>query len=305
MSTPLLDSFAAYLRMERGLAENTVASYLLDLAQFSNWLTVPLEKAKRENVQKFLAESLKGGTDARSVTRKTFSLRRFYCFLLDEGTIRKDPTLGIPLPKREKKVQYAISQAEVEAMVASLGASPHDLRDRAILLLLFGSGLRASELTNLKLQDISLETGIVQIWCGKGAKDGIVPLSSVSIAALREYLANGRPQLDPKSECLHLFVGRWSTHGHGKPFTRQNLYQCLARLSERVLGKRVSPHRFRAGCATALLEGGSDIRDTQRIMRHALIDTTQMYLGISMTFLRTNYYKFHPRAKGASDECSN
>ena len=181
-------------------------------------------------------------------------------------------------------------------MVASLGASAIDLRDRAILLLMFGSGLRASELTNLKLQDISLESGIVQIWCGKGAKDGIVPLSPVSVAALREYLEKGRPQLDPQGECPNLFIGRWSTHGRGKPFTRQNLYLCLAKLSKRVLGKRVSPHRFRAGCATALLEGGSDIRDTQRIMRHALIDTTQLYLGISMTFLRTNYYKFHPRA---------
>ena len=103
MTSPLFDEFANYLRMERGLAENTVASYLFDLAQFSNWLKMPLEKAKRENVQTFLAETLKGGTDARSVTRKTFTLRRFYCFLLDEGRIRKDPTLGIPLPKRETK----------------------------------------------------------------------------------------------------------------------------------------------------------------------------------------------------------
>jgi integrase/recombinase XerD len=298
MSTPLLDSFAAYLRMERGLAENTVASYLLDLAQFSQWLELPLEKAKRANVQKFLAETLAGGTDARSITRKIFTLRRFYCFLLDEGRIRKDPTLGIPLPKRDRKVQYAATLSEVEAMVASLGVSAIDLRDRAILLLLFGSGLRASELRNLKLTDISLETGIVQVWCGKGAKDGIVPLSSVSVAALREYLEKGRAQLDPNGECPYLFVGA-GRNNQGQQFTRQALYYRIADVSERVLGKRVSPHRFRAGCATALLEGGSDIRDTQRIMRHALIDTTQLYLGISMTFLRTNYYKFHPRAKGA------
>jgi integrase/recombinase XerD len=226
MSTPQLDAFAAYLRMERGLAENTVASYLLDLTQFSDWLKLPLEKAKRENVQKFLAEILSSGTDAGSVTRKTFALRRFYRFLLDEGKLKKDPTLGIPLPKRDRKVQYAATQAEVEAMVASLSVSPHDLRDRAILLLLFGSGLRASELTNLKLQDISLETGIVQIWCGKGAKDGIVPLSPVSVAALREYLEKGRPQLDPKSECPYLFVGRWSSHGRGNPLTHPS--QCTS-----------------------------------------------------------------------------
>jgi integrase/recombinase XerD len=296
MSNPLFNEFASYLRMERGLADNTVASYLLDLAQFSNWLKQPLAKAKRPDVQKFLAEMLAGGTDAHSVARKTFALRRFYCFLLDESTIRKDPTLGIPLPKQDRKVGYAVAQTEVEAMVASLGTSTLDLRNRAILLLMFGSGLRASELINLKLRDIDLESAIVQIWCGKGAKDGIVPLSPVSISALREYLEKSRPQLDPKGECPNLFVGRRSTHGRGKPFTRQNLYLCVAGLSKRVLGKRVSPHRFRAGCATALLEGGSDIRDTQRIMRHALINTTQLYLGISMSFLRTNYYKFHPRA---------
>ena len=259
MSNPLFNEFANYLRMERGLAENTVASYLLDLAQFSNWLKQPLEKAKRENVQKFLAATLKDGTRARSVTRKTFALRRFYCFLLDESKIRKDPTLGIPLPKQDRKVGYAVTQTEVEAMVASLGASTLDLRNRAMLLLMFGSGLRASELINLKLRDVDLESAIVQIWCGKGAKDGIVPLSPVSISALREYLEKSRPQLDPKAESPYLFVGRWGEHGRGQPFTRQNLHHCVSEISKRVLGKRVSPHRFRAGCATALLEGGSDI----------------------------------------------
>jgi integrase/recombinase XerD len=297
MTAPLFDEFAAYLRMERGLAENTVASYLLDLAQFSDWLKQPLEKAKRPDVQKFLAEVLAGGTDAHSVTRKTFALRRFYCFLLDESKIRKDPTLGIPLPKRDRKLQYAVTQTEVEAMAASLGSSALDLRDRAMLLLMFGSGLRASELINLKLQDIDLDDGIVQIWCGKGAKDGIVPLSPVSISALREYLEKGRPPLDPKGESSYLFVGAGRSNC-GRQFTRMNLYLRLAKISKQVLGKRVSPHRFRAGCATALLEGGSDIRDTQRIMRHAEIDSTQRYIGVSMTFLRTAYYKYHPRANG-------
>jgi len=304
MSTPLLDGFAAYLRMERGLAENTVESYLLDLAQFSQWLKLPLHKATRPKVQKFLASLLSHGETPSSVVRKLYALRRFYYFLLDEGTIRKDPTLGIPLPRREWKVQYAVTQAEVETMVSSLGTSPIDLRDRAILLLLFGSGLRASELRNLKLKDICLEACIVQVWCGKGAKDGLVPLNPVSIAALREYLEKGRPQLDPIGQSSYLFVGA----GHsncGQQFTRQALYYRIADISKRVLGKLVSPHRFRAGCATALLEGGSDIRDTQRIMRHAKIDSTQRYLGISMTFLRTAYYKFHPRAKGADDERSN
>jgi integrase/recombinase XerD len=296
MSDPLFSEFASYLRMERGLAENTVASYLLDLAQFSRWLNLPLEKAKRANVQTFLAEMLAGGVASSSVERKTFALRRFYCFLLDEGTIRKDPTLGIPCPKKNRKVQYAVTLAELDTMAASLGTGALDLRNRAMLLLMFGSGLRASELINLKLRDIDLESAIVQIWCGKGAKDGIVPLSPVSISALRDYLENGRTKLDPKAESPYLFVGRWGEHGRGQPFTRQNLYHCVSEISKRVLGKRVSPHRFRAGCATALLEGGSDIRDTQRIMRHALINTTQLYLGISMFFLRTNYYKFHPRA---------
>jgi integrase/recombinase XerD len=137
----------------------------------------------------------------------------------------------------------------------------------------------------------------VQIWCGKGAKDGIVPLSPVSISALREYLEKSRPLLDRKGECPYLFVAGGNLY-RGQQFTRQALYYRVAEISKRVLGKRVSPHRFRAGCATALLEGGSDIRDTQRIMRHAEIDSTQRYLGISMGFLRTAYYKFHPRANG-------
>ncbi len=294
-STPLLDDFASHLTMERGLADHTVSSYLLDLKIFSRQFERPIETADRAQVRQFLARQLATGVSPQTVTREVFSLRRFYDFLLDEEVITKNPMLGITLPKRQYKVQHAATLAELEAMVASLGSTPLDLRDRAALLLMFGSGLRASELLNLKLSDIDFEQGLLHVWCGKGSKDGIVPLNPVTISAIREYLEKGRPNFDPK--CPNLLLS-WKANYRGKQFTRQNLYQVVSKLSQRVLGKRLSPHRFRAGCATALLEGGSDLVDTQRIMRHASIDSTQHYLDVSMTFARTAYYASHPRAKG-------
>jgi integrase/recombinase XerD len=180
------------------------------------------------------------------------------------------------------------------ASLASLGSTPLDLRDSAALLLMFGSGLRATELLNLKLTDVKPEEGFVQVWCGKGSKDGVVPLNPLTITAIREYLEKGRPAFDPTGECPYLFVDR----RRGKQFTRQNLHKRIREISKRALGKELSPHRFRAGCATALLEGGSDLIDTQRIMRHASVDSTQRYMDVSMVFARKAYHTSHPRAKG-------
>jgi integrase/recombinase XerD len=286
--------------MERGLADNTVRSYVLDLESFARWFKHPIERADRAHVQKFLVQQLASGASPQTVMQKLFALRRFYNFLLDEETITKDPTLGIPLPKRAIKVQHAATLAEVEAMLASLaslGSTPLDLRDSAALLLMFGSGLRASELLNLKLTDVKPEQSIVQVWCGKGSKDGVVPLNPLTVAAIREYLEKGRPAFDSKGECPYLFVGRQQHCGSGG-ITRQNLYHRIREISKRVLGKELSPHRFRAGCATALLEGGSDLIDTQRIMRHASVDSTQRYLDVSMAFARKAYQTSHPRAEG-------
>jgi len=293
MNVSMRDAFCAYLRMERGLADNTVRSYILDLELFSRWFKHPIESADRAHVQKFLVHQLASGASPQTVMRKLFALRRFYNFLLDEETITKDPTLGIPLPKRAKKVQHAATLDELEASLASFGSTPLELRDRAELLLMFGSGLRASELLNLKLTDVKPEQGIVQVWCGKGSKDGVVPLNPLTVAAIREYLEKGRPAFDSKGECPYLFVGRQQHRG-----SRQNLYKRIREISKRVLGKELSPHRFRAGCATALLEGGSDLIDTQRIMRHASVDSTQRYLDVSMAFARKAYQTSHPRAEG-------
>ena len=141
-----------------------------------------------------------------------------------------------------------------------------------------------------------LENGVVRVWSGKGAKDGIAPLNRVAIAALNEYL-NVRPQLE-RSSSPFVFLGRYGTQ-----LTRQEIYLRVTEISMRALGRRISPHRLRAGCATALLEGGSDIRDTQKILRHASIDTTQRYLDLNLGFMRQAYYRSHPRARrGASSQ---
>ena len=299
-----IEQFGVYLNTERGCARNTTEAYFSDLQHFAEWLAEgwhgnppsTIEKADRYRIQKYLGELLTHGASPKTVGRKLYCLRRFYVFLLDEEVVTKNPAAAIQMPKVEVKVMSAITLEDLEKMVISLGASPLDIRDRAMLLLLYASGLRVSELIALKRQDLDLENGVVRVWSGKGAKDGIAPLNRVAIAALNEYL-NVRPQLE-RSSSPFVFLGRYGTQ-----LTRQEIYLRVTEISMRALGRRISPHRLRAGCATALLEGGSDIRDTQKILRHASIDTTQRYLDLNLGFMRQAYYRSHPRARrGASSQ---
>jgi integrase/recombinase XerD len=195
-SDDLVNSFLGYLRAERGAGENTLASYGHDVRNLSAWLEKPLLEATRIDLQKYISDSLKQGIGARSVARRLSCLRHFFRFLIDEEEIEIDPTRNLPVPKGWKTVPKPLSLTDLDSMVASLGSSWLDVRDKAILLTFFASGLRESELTALKVQDLDLDAGAAKVWDGKGGKDGIVPLSPPAIAALREYFANVRPKLD-------------------------------------------------------------------------------------------------------------
>lgn len=179
-------------------------------------------------------------------------------------------------------------------MVASLGSSFLHLRNRAILLTFFASGLRESELAALKLRDADLDASAVKIWDGNGGKDGIVPLNPPTVAALKRYLETARPAFAARGSSDSLFLGRW-----GRPLTRQQIYYIVRDVAQDALGKRVSPHMARHGFATALVEGGADIRDVQVLMRHAYVDTTAIYVHTDLNYLRRIYYASHPRARFA------
>ena len=291
-SDDLINRFLSYLRAERGAGENTLASYEHDVRNLSAWLEKPLLEATRIDLQRYISDSLKQGIGARSVARRLSCLRHFFRFLIDEEEIEIDPTRNLPVPKGWKTVPKPLSLTDLDSMVASLGSSWLDVRDKAILLTFFASGLRESELTALKVQDLDLDAGAAKVWDGKGGKDGIVPLSPPAIAALREYFANVRPKLANGGSEPYVFLGL-----RGRGLTRQQVYYRVRNIAKAAIGKRISPHFLRHGFATALMEGGADIRDVQALMRHSSVDTTAIYIHIDLKFLRKIYYDSHPRAR--------
>lgn len=290
----LIEGFLSYLRVERGARENTLANYEHDVRDFSAWFEKPLAETTRIALQKYIGESLKKGIGPRSVARRLSCLRHFFRFLIDEEEIKIDPTRNLPVPKGWKTVPKSMSLADFETMVRSLGSSWLDIRDKAMLLTFFASGLRESELAALKVQDLDLEAGSAKVWDGKGGKDGTVALSPPAITALREYFANVRPKLAGDGNEPFVFLGR-----HGRGLSRQQVYYRVRNVAKTALGKRISPHFLRHGFATALVEGGADIRDVQVLMRHSSVDTTAIYVHIDLKFLRSIYYASHPRARMA------
>jgi len=291
-NSDLIARFLVDLRAEHGASEHTVNNYEHDVRDLSSWLEKPLLEATRINLQKYISDSLARGIGARSVARRLSCLRHFFRFLIDEEQIENDPTRNLPAPKGWKTVPKALSLADLESMVSSLGSSWIDIRDKAILLTFFASGLRESELATLKVQDLDLDAGAAKVWDGKGGKDGIVPLSPRAIAAIREYFANVRPKLANGGSEPYVFLGR-----RGRGLTRQQIYYRVRDIAKAALGKRISPHFLRHGFATALMEGGADIRDVQVLIRHSSVDTTAIYVHIDLKFLRRIYYASHPRAR--------
>lgn len=291
-NTEWIARFLSYLRSEQGLSDNTVLNYEIDLRKFSGWLDKPFSSAHRIEIQRYLSDLMKTGLNPKTAGRRLACFRHFYRFLIDEDEITVNPTRNLPLPKTWKTIPKALGLADLDTIVASLGNSWLQIRDRAMLLTFFASGLRATELSSLKLSDVDLEAGAAKVWQGKGGKDGIVPLSPPAIAALNQYLEQVRPQLANDRSLSCVFLGR-----RGCPLTRQQIFYRIRAIAQTAVGKRVSPHFLRHGFATALVEGGADIRDVQVLMRHAFVDTTAIYVHTDLTYLRRIYYASHPRAR--------
>ena len=288
----LIADFVAYLQIERGAKENTLASYEHDVAVFSEWLGKSFTSAVRADLQRFIADSLESGISARTVARRLSCLRHFYRFLIDEEEIEGNPTRNIPVPRCWKTVPRSLGLVDLDKMIvhSKLGTSWLARRDTAMLLTFFASGLRESELAALCLEDLDLEAGSAKVWDGKGGKDGLVLLSPPAIAALKLYFETAPPF--PARKTSHVFL----TQGGYGPITRQGIYKRVRAIGEEALGRRISPHVLRHSFATSLIEGGADISDVQVLMRHAFIDTTCIYVHTDLTQLRKTYAS-HPRAR--------
>jgi integrase/recombinase XerD len=295
----LVLDFLAYLEFERGLSRNTLAAYRTDLLQYGEFLArrkLLATDARPVDVSEFLADLATGNgrpaCSAATINRKAACLRSFYKHLRREELVGEDPTAALDAPRRGRKLPQVLSHGEVNRLLAQpRGAEPAALRDRALLEVMYGCGLRASEAVDLEIADIDLERGFVRP-TGKGSKERIVPLGRQAAAALRQYMRSGRPELVGSSGEKKLFVNL-----RGTGLTRQGLYKIIRGHARTAgLDGKMSPHTLRHTFATHLLSGGCDLRSVQEMLGHADVSTTQMYTHLSGEEIKAVYFKAHPRA---------
>jgi integrase/recombinase XerD len=292
--------FLSYLRVERGLSQNTILAYGRDLKRFAAFLRKHekhrLEDVTREDIVDFLSSLYKEKMDSRSVARYLVSLRGIYKFAMMEGTVNIDPTENLESPKIRSSLPTYLRVDEIDKLLNAPDlATPIGLRDRAMLEVLYSSGLRVSELLNLRISDIDMRVGCVRC-IGKGDKERLVPIGRKAIGAVEQYLAQGRPKFArPSAPPPHnnvLFLTRL-----GKRISRVAIWKTLHNYGVRLgLRGRLTPHKLRHSFATHLLEGGADLRSVQLMLGHADISTTQIYTHVVEERLKQIYKAHHPRA---------
>ena len=293
----LLDAYLDHLRVERGLARNTLEAYSRDLTEFIHWVDETLEKPVRdlraEDLRFYFLGMGQAGMSARSVRRKTSSLRGLFRYLQKEGYMVEDPTELIDVPRLGTPLPKYLTMDEVDRLLAQPDpAEPLGIRNQAMLELLYATGLRVSELLALRLQDLNLEVGYVVAY-GKGKKERLVPVGEVALEKLKEYLSDVRPALDKTARARHLFLNR-----SGRGLSRQGFWKLLNRYALQAgITSPVTPHVMRHSFATHLLERGADLRSVQLMLGHASISTTQIYTHLNREKLKQIYQRHHPRAK--------
>lgn len=297
LNTGLLDEFSDALWLEDGLSRNTLDSYRNDLQLFSEWLkkhnpsNSMLTEATNSDLLEFLASRVAAKMKASTTSRELSSLKRFYRFLLRQGKIVTDPSLNIETPKLQRHLPESLSEKEVELLLSAPDlAQPLGLRDRAMLEALYASGLRVSELINLKYSQVSMDMGVLRVM-GKGRKERLAPLGEESLEWLNRYTKNARPLLLDGIVTDTIFVTT-----RGAAMTRQAFWYLIKRYAQLVgIAKQLSPHTLRHAFATHLLNHGADLRVVQLLLGHADISTTQIYTHIARERLKQLHAKHHPR----------
>ncbi|MDF0479954.1 site-specific tyrosine recombinase XerD [Vagococcus sp. PNs007] len=292
-----LKDYSHYLKVERGLSENTIVSYERDLKRYmlflDNQAIGSWDELDRYVILTFLRELTDEKKSAASITRMISSLRKFHQFLKQERYTDVDPMQHIETPKKAQKLPKALSQDEIVRLLEAPDTTDKfGIRDRAILEVMYATGLRVSELIGLKMSDLHLSLGLIQT-IGKGDKERIIPLGDIAIQWIEIYLERSRPKLSrPGQSDPHLFLNH-----HGKGFTRQGIWKNLAKhVKTAGIDKEVTPHTLRHSFATHLLENGADLRIVQELLGHSDVSTTQIYTHISKQRLADVYNDYFPRA---------
>ena len=290
----VIDRFVRAVWMENGLSENTLAAYQRDLRGLAAWLSqrgVSLPQASPEHLLGFLASKYRSGRALRSSARLLSSMRRFYRYLVREGQRGDDPTASIESPKMDRPLPHTLSESEVEALLNAPDVSePVGLRDRAMLELLYASGLRISELVALSCERINLNHGVVRV-VGKGDKERLVPVGDEAVLWVKRYSEDGRPKLLRKRSSDRLFVSRKATG-----ITRQAFWYRLRQYAVVAdIRGHLSPHTLRHAFATHLVNHGADLRVVQMLLGHSDLSTTQIYTHVARERLKQIHRTHHPR----------
>ena len=289
----IADQFINYLRVERGLADNTIQGYSNDLGCFFQFLESRSLSPLEVSLEQIMEHLSMIGRDlsARSVARNISSIKTFFRFLVAEDKIKNSPARLLETPRLSRRLPGILNQQEVEQLISQPDLSnPLGKRDRAMLEILYATGLRVSELVSLKVLNINLEAGYVRT-LGKGSKERIVPMGDKAIGAVKEYLSDVRPQLARRTNSVYLFL-----NSRGSPLTRQGFWKIIKKHGmEAGIKKKITPHRIRHSFASHLLEAGADLRSVQIMLGHADISTTQIYTHVTRERLKELHEKYHPR----------
>ncbi|MBW1915371.1 MAG: site-specific tyrosine recombinase XerD [Deltaproteobacteria bacterium] len=289
----LLDQFLWFLRVERGLSENSIQSYSRDLVSFLDFLDgkkIPPQGVTRDDLLEYIA-SLHGRLSPRSIARSQSALRVFFKFLVSEGMIESSPARLLDSIKIPSKLPEILSQDEVDRLLSQPDVSTSlGLRDKAMLELLYATGLRVTELISMNIMNINFEAGYVRT-VGKGSKERMIPMGAKAVDALNDYTSYSRPELLKHGTSPYLFL-----NSRGSSLSRQGFWKIIKKYGIKAeIHKEITPHRLRHSFASHLLEGGADLRSVQIMLGHADISTTQIYTHITRERLKKIHEKYHPR----------
>lgn len=291
MNENLINKFTDYLRFEKKYSENTISSYKRDLSKVDKYIKKDFKTLSKNDIQAYI-QYISKEENSSSVSRNISTLKSFYKFLEINKYCKNNPIFTITNPKKRQKLPKVLSEEEVNKLLDINLNTDYDYRNKAMLELMYSSGLRVSELINLNVNDIDLMNSTVRIF-GKGSKERIVPLNDYASEALKNYILYHRATLFKHGENNYLFL-----NNHGNKMTRQGFFKILKKIAlENNIKTDFSPHTLRHSFATHLLKYGADLRSIQELLGHSDISTTQIYTHITSERLQKNYEEFHPHGK--------
>ncbi len=292
----MVADFINFLSVEKGLARNTLESYQRDLRAFTGYLrqsgVTGFQETSRHNIVGYLATLQKNGKAKATLSRNLASIRSLFQYLAQERLVPENPSADLESPKPDRKLPRVLTPQEVDLLMEQPNCSQSTgIRDKAMLEVIYATGIRVSELISLDLEHINIESGFIRCR-GKGNKERIIPIGSLAVRHVENYLAGCRGRLVRNGNESALFVNQ-----HGKRMTRQGFWKILKKYArEAGINKHITPHTLRHSFATHLLENGADLRSVQEMLGHADISTTQIYTQVTRSRIREVYEKTHPRA---------